>query len=111
MVGRLLLVGMVALGLAGGACRSASPEGAGAAAATAEVVIPVEGMVCGGCEDTIEQALGETPGVATATASHTEKRVVVRYDAARVTPAQLEGVITGLGYTVPPPTLPLDSPP
>lgn len=106
--------------LAGPGCKSdgapaadaPAPSAAAAApTATTESVIAVEGMVCGGCEGAIEQALGKVDGVASADASHTDKRVVVRYDAARVTPQQLEKVITDLGYTVPPPSLPLDAPP
>jgi copper chaperone CopZ len=67
-------------------------------------------MVCGGCEQAIDAALGKLPGVSSVAASHAQERVVVRFDPARVTRSQLEAAITGLGYTVGPPPHPLDPP-
>jgi len=102
----------LAFAIALSGCKS-SPAPAPAAAATVpqeELTIPVEGMVCGGCEGAIHDALAKVPGVSAATASHKERRVVVRFDPGKVTRAQLEQAITGLGYTVPPPSLPLDAP-
>lgn len=42
-----------------------------------EIIIIVEGMMCGGCENRIQKALKDIEGVAEVVASHTEKRVKV----------------------------------
>lgn len=42
-----------------------------------EIVIKVEGMMCGGCEKRIQNALKTIEGVEEVVASHTEKTVKV----------------------------------
>ena len=42
-----------------------------------EIIINVEGMVCGGCENRIQKALKDIVGVEEVVASHTEKTVKV----------------------------------
>lgn len=86
----LALVSPVALG----AC-SRSPS---APPASTEVVIPVEGMTCGGCEQTIQEGVGKLPGVSRVRASHKEKKAWVSYDAARVQPQRIIEEIVKLGY-------------
>ncbi len=87
----LMLLALVALA----AC-SRSP--AGAPAASTESVFPVEGMTCGGCEQTIQEGVGKLAGVAKVRASHKEKKVWVSYDRARVQPQQIVDEIVKLGY-------------
>jgi len=95
---------LVAAALAAVAC---GPQGqsAGAAGARAEGPIvkvsefDVEGMTCGHCERAIQTTVGMIEGVETVQASHTEKRAVVRYDAARVKPEAIVAAIEKLGYT------------
>jgi Cu+-exporting ATPase len=87
---RLLL--FVLLAGAAGCSRAPAP------AQPVEVVIPVEGMTCGGCEQTIQEGVGKLPGVSRVRASHKEKRAWVSYDAARVQPARIVEEIVRLGY-------------
>lgn len=42
-----------------------------------KTVFEVEGMTCGGCEQSVVRALLQVSGVRTAQASHTERRVAV----------------------------------
>jgi len=73
----------------------ASPEGP----VVKESVFDVEGMTCGHCEQAIQSTVGAIEGVETVEASHTEKKTVVRYDAARVKPEAITAAIEKLGYT------------
>ncbi len=43
--------------------------------------IDIDGMACGGCEDTVIDALSEVPGVETATADHEAGTATVEGDA------------------------------
>ncbi len=61
-------------------------------------VFEVEGMTCGHCEQAIQATVGAIQGVETVEASHTEKKAVVRYDAARVKPEAISAAIEKLGY-------------
>jgi copper chaperone len=64
------------------------------------IELDVEGMTCGGCENTVRRKVMESGGIAEVTASHTEKRAVVVFDSLRTTPDQISGAITGAGYEV-----------
>lgn len=64
------------------------------------VTINVSGMACGGCSNTVRQALLALEGVAEAEVSHVEAQASVRYDAAKVTPAQLRQAVESAGYAV-----------
>jgi copper chaperone len=59
----------------------------------------IGGMTCGGCTGSVQRALSKLDGV-----SHTEVTLrpgiaTVLADPARITPAQIESAITGLGYS------------
>jgi copper ion binding protein len=79
------------------------PGGAAGARAEGPVVkvseFDVEGMTCGHCERAIQTTVGMMDGVETVQASHTEKKAVVRYDAAKVKPEAIVAAIEKLGYT------------
>ena len=64
------------------------------------LTLPVQGMSCSGCENAVTRAVGTMNGVTAVTASHTSAQVVVTYDAALVTPADITQKIGRLGYTV-----------
>lgn len=64
------------------------------------LTLPVRGMTCGGCENAVKRAVGTMPGISDVTASHREQQVVVTYDAALVSPADIAAKIDRLGYTV-----------
>ncbi len=98
-VASLIVALLVAAGC-GGQDRSAgvagaSPEGP----VVKESVFDVEGMTCGHCEQAIQSTVGAIDGVETVEASHTEKKAVVRYDAAKVKPETITAAIEKLGYT------------
>lgn len=64
------------------------------------ITLPVHGMTCGGCENAVKRAVGTMPGIADVTASHQDNQVVVTFDAAVVTAAEIEARIDRLGYSV-----------
>ena len=77
-----------------------------AVARPSEVVIPVEGMTCSGCEHAIQDSVGKLPGVTHVRASHKEKKAWVRFDAARVQPPRIVEEIVKLGYRASVPAAP-----
>jgi len=62
------------------------------------LVLEVEGMTCGSCEAGITGTLLGMDGVISARASHTEAKVWVSYDPAKVTPEAMQAAIDKLGY-------------
>lgn len=92
-----LCTGAVRLGTGGGAPAAAqAPD-------TATVKLHVSGMTCGSCPTTARLALKRLPGVYSATVTLDDSLGVVRYDPARVTPAQIAGHLmrlTGFVATV-----------
>jgi len=63
-----------------------------------QVVLPVEGMTCVTCEWGIEKALGKLEGVVEAKASSSQHKVLVRYEAGRVSLEQMVEAIATTGY-------------
>lgn len=59
----------------------------------------VEGMTCGGCENTVINALEELNGIESVTASFKEAYVMVAFDSAMVTQDQIAETVTAKGYT------------
>ena len=66
-----------------------------------KIVIPVEGMTCGGCVKSVERALGNQSGVMGSKASLESKNVTVDFDAAAISRDQIEQAIRKAGFTVP----------
>lgn len=58
----------------------------------------VEGMDCTACATAIEKKLKDLDGVQSAIVSYEEKRATVKFDASKVTIAQLEQAIRDAGY-------------
>ncbi len=69
-----------------------------AAAETAEVVLPVEGMTCFTCELTVEKSLTSAPGVVEAKASAKEGLTRVVYDPQQTSVPELVAAINRTGY-------------
>lgn len=65
-----------------------------------ERTITVQGMTCGGCEQSIQKALSRLDGVEDARASHEDGTVTVRFDSGRVDDDALAGRIRAAGYEV-----------
>jgi copper chaperone len=61
------------------------------------LTIPIAGMSCGGCVNSIRNALSTIPGVSDAQVKVGE--ATVKYDPAITNPEALRGVITRAGYT------------
>ena len=103
MVSPLLLAAAVFI-----ACTPATPPADGPRAsseaprpANAQAItrtFPVEGMVCEGCQNSIQAAVGQLSGVLSCTANHKKKQAEVRYDPRAVQPAQIVAAIAKLGY-------------
>lgn len=59
-------------------------------------VLHIDGMSCGHCLNAVNRALADMPGVEVD--SVRMGRAEVRYDRARVSPAQLEAAVADAGY-------------
>jgi len=68
------------------------------AAPDERVDLPLKGMTCASCANTIEKALGKAPGVSNASVNFATKTATVRYAAAATSPEKLVGVVKGTGY-------------
>jgi copper ion binding protein len=64
-----------------------------------QLTLHVTGMTCGGCENAVKRALARIEGVVNVSASHTENRVVVEYDAAKIDRTRIADAINKAGYT------------
>jgi len=69
-----------------------------ALAATRTVTIRVQGMTCGGCAMTVENALKSTDGVEEARVNFKSGRAVIKYDDRKVTLTRLREVINNTGF-------------
>ena len=58
----------------------------------------VNGMHCQGCGDKIKSALAKTEGVHKVDIKTADKRVVVDYDAKKLSPEKIAKIISELGY-------------
>jgi copper chaperone len=66
--------------------------------ADAKVTIPVGGMSCGGCVNTITGKLQQIPGVKAVEVNLEKKRAFVTYDAAKVSAKALVEAIRDAGF-------------
>lgn len=66
-----------------------------------KLTLTVHNMVCGGCENAVESALGLLDGVCEAKASHVSQRVSVVYDGDITTADAIADTIRAAGYDVP----------
>jgi copper chaperone CopZ len=68
-----------------------------------KMTLNIGGMVCGGCANSVKQALLGIDGVTSAQVSHADGRADVEYDPAKVDPMAFEAAISAAGYTLVPP--------
>jgi copper chaperone CopZ len=61
-----------------------------------DLTLHIEGMSCGHCLNAVKRALEAVPGVDLRSVQM--GRAEVRYDAARVSPAELEAAVAEAGY-------------
>jgi copper chaperone len=64
--------------------------------------IEVDGMMCGGCERRVRDALAVVPGVVSATPEHIGDEVEVTYDPQLVGLEEIRAAIEGAGFGVRP---------
>lgn len=64
----------------------------------AKITLPVEGMTCAACQATVQRALTNTPGVATAAVNLMTGEATVHYDPAGTSAEQLVAAINDTGY-------------
>ncbi|MBI3949120.1 MAG: heavy-metal-associated domain-containing protein [Acidobacteria bacterium] len=60
--------------------------------------IQIEGMTCGGCAVSVHQVLAKREGVKSVEVSFEQKRAIVKYDPAKITPEQLAEAINQIGF-------------
>jgi copper chaperone CopZ len=60
--------------------------------------IEVRGMMCGGCEQRVREALAALPGVVSSTPEHIGDEVEVTYDPAVVGMGEVRAAIEGAGF-------------
>ena len=65
---------------------------------TKQLTIPLLGMHCANCANTIGRGLKRMPGVNDANVSYANERAVITYDPKTVTPQQLIDMVKDLGY-------------
>ena len=58
----------------------------------------VQGMTCGGCTGSVQRALANLDGVSHVDVTLRPGAATVQADPARVTPAQIESTLAGLGF-------------
>ncbi len=64
------------------------------------VTLDISGMTCTGCEEHVNHAVTQLPGVLEATASYKEGKAVVRFDAGKVDTAAIRKAVDATGYKV-----------
>ena len=97
------LIGTVALGLvlalSTSCSTNANAQAAGEKAATTQTVaLTVDGMTCASCSVAVRMVLKKLEGVKDAKVSAPDKRAVVEYEPAKVTPQQMVDAVNNLGY-------------
>jgi mercuric ion transport protein len=65
-----------------------------------EIVLPVAGMTCSGCEAGINHEVNKLSGVVEAKASYEDGQAVVKYDPAKTSKEEIIKVINSTGYKV-----------
>lgn len=63
--------------------------------------IPVEGMTCGGCEQSIQTAVGQLDGVQSVNADHSAGSIQIDFDDTVVDEAAIRGQIEEAGFSIP----------
>ncbi len=66
--------------------------------------MPIEGMTCASCANTIERRLAKQPGVTSANVNFATKVATVKYDPAATGPEQLAKAVDDIGYKAVVPT-------
>ena len=65
-----------------------------------KISLKVDGMTCGGCVKSIQNALSEQTGVNTANADLDSKTVEVEFDSSQIAAAAIKDAIEAAGFDV-----------
>lgn len=65
-----------------------------------EIVLPVSGMTCGGCVNSVHKVLSALPGVESVEVTLTPGQARVVYDAAKVDSAAMAKAVVDAGFSV-----------
>ncbi|HKL77705.1 MAG TPA: heavy metal translocating P-type ATPase, partial [Gammaproteobacteria bacterium] len=79
----------------------AEEEAPAVPAATADLVLPVQGMNCASCAARVQAALEDHPAVASASVDHATEQATIRYEPERAEAGELVTAIEDAGYGVP----------
>ena len=60
----------------------------------------VEGMTCGGCENSLKKNVLEEDGIVEVSASHLEKNAIIKFDAGKTSVEKIKNIIIDTGYEV-----------
>ncbi|MBO9392889.1 heavy metal translocating P-type ATPase [Caldilinea sp.] len=63
-----------------------------------ELIIPITGMHCANCANTVGRGLKRLPGIEAVNVSYANERAIVTYDPKQVTPEQVIKTIESIGY-------------
>ncbi len=66
-----------------------------------DLTLPITGMTCGGCVRSVTAVLQALPGVESVSVTLEPGQAQVRFDAAQVTPAQIQAAIEDAGFDIP----------
>jgi copper chaperone CopZ len=64
------------------------------------IEIVVIGMTCGGCESTVQKAVGKLSGVQSVKASHSDSTALVTFDPGQIAFEAMKAAIIDKGYAV-----------
>ena len=78
---------------------------ASATSAMREATIPIEGMSCGSCVARVRRRLKSMDGVVDVEVNIEHRNALVRFDAAKTSPASVVAAIDDLGYAAGAPTV------
>lgn len=63
-----------------------------------KITIKIKGMSCGGCENTVREAILRLGGIKNLKVSHVDGRAVLEFDPAKTNVINIMGAITNAGY-------------
>jgi copper chaperone len=66
-----------------------------------DLTLPITGMTCGGCVRSVTAVLQALPGVDSVNVTLEPGQAQLQYDAAQVTPAQIQSAIEDAGFDIP----------
>ena len=64
-----------------------------------KIIVKVDGMSCGGCRSSVENALKRVPGVRSVDVSLEKKEAVVEFDETKASASDLRSAVEQAGYT------------